>query len=95
MFLIKISYKKPLTIVDQYLPLHRAFLEEGYQKDLFIVSGPQNPRIGGVILSQLTDREELENLIKQDPYYLNEVADFEITEFSPVKFHPDFASFIR
>jgi uncharacterized protein YciI len=95
MFLILLKYKKPLKIVDKYITEHRAFLEEGYQKNDFIVSGPRNPRTGGIIISQLKNREQLESLIKQDPFYIHEIADFEIIEFHPVKFHQDFSKFIQ
>lgn len=90
MFLIIVNYKQPLTVVDEHLAAHRAFLEEGYQRDYFIVSGPRNPRTGGIILSQLTDRQQLEQALAQDPFYIHGVADYEIIEFNPVKKHKNF-----
>lgn len=95
MFLILVTYKKPIEIIDQFLVEHRNFLEKGYQQDQFIASGPRNPRTGGVILSQLTDREQLLKIIQQDPFYIHEVADFEVIEFNPVKFHKNFAGFVQ
>jgi uncharacterized protein YciI len=94
MFLITITYKQPLDVVDQYLQEHRAFLEEGYKQDYFIVSGPKNPRVGGVILSQLKDYDQLMTIIKQDPFYLHQVAEYEVVEFTPVKYHRHFEPFI-
>lgn len=90
MFLIMINYKQPIEIVDQYVAEHRAYLEQGYKNNCYIVSGPRNPRTGGIIISQLKDRAQVEGLIKQDPFYINDVADFEIIEFMPVKHHKDF-----
>lgn len=95
MFIILVKYKKPLDIVDQHLVAHRSFLDEGYQKNYFIASGPQNPRSGGIILSQLTDREQLQKFMQQDPFYLQGVADYEFIEFDPVKSHPNFSYFIK
>lgn len=95
MFVITLTYKKPIEIVDQHLAAHRAFLELGYQKDFFIASGPKIPRTGGIILSQLENQEQLLEIIKQDPFYINEIADFAIVEFTPVKYHKNFASFIK
>jgi uncharacterized protein YciI len=94
MFLILLSYKQPIQIVDQYLVEHRAYLEECYQKDCLVVSGPRNPRTGGVLISQLTSRTQLEALLAQDPFSLHDVANYEIIEFLPVKYHKQFASFI-
>ena len=88
------TYKKPLEIVDKYLALHRAFLDEGYKNNFFVASGPRNPRTGGVIISQLTSREQLENILKHDPFKTNDVADYEFIEFSPAKYHANFISFI-
>ena len=95
MFLVKITYTKPLDIVDQYVAAHREYLENGYQKNFFVASGPLNPRTGGIIISQLKNREPLEAFFKQDPYVLNDVAAYEFIEFNPVKFHRDFACFIE
>jgi uncharacterized protein YciI len=95
MFLIKLNYLKPIEIVDQYLAEHRAYLEEGYQNNFFIVSGPQNPRTGGIILSQLKDKAQLQDIIQKDPFYIHQVANFEIIEFAPVKYHTHFAKFVE
>ncbi len=94
MFVIDIIYKKPIEAVEQCLAAHRSFLEEGYQKDYFVASGPKNPRDGGIIISQLKDRAQLETIIKQDPFYLQGIAEYHFIEFEPVKFHKQFAAFI-
>ena len=93
MFLVLITYKKPINEIEQHLAAHREFLELGYQKNYFIVSGPRNPRDGGIILSQLTDRKLLEDNLKDDPFIVYDLADYEIVEFVPVKYHKDFAGF--
>lgn len=94
MFIIFLTYKKDLTVVDEYLVEHRTYLERGYQKGYFVVSGPRNPRTGGIIVSQLKDRQQLLGILKEDPFSTNDIADYEIIEFTPVKYHENFASFI-
>ena len=94
MFVVTITYKKPIEIVDQYLAEHRSFLEQGYQSHFFMASGPQNPRVGGILLSQLKDRAQLETILKADPFKVHDIADYVITEFEPVKYHPDFLPFL-
>lgn len=94
MFIIELTYKKSLSDIDKYLDEHRAFLDNGYRDSYFVASGPKNPRTGGIIISQLKNLEQLESIIKQDPFYINDVADYKIIEFIPTKYHKDFASFI-
>lgn len=94
MFVVIVTYKKSLDVIDQHLVAHRTHLDIGYQKNFLIASGPQNPRIGGVILSQLNDRATLEVFLDQDPFRIHDVADYQIIEFAPIKSHQDFSSFL-
>jgi uncharacterized protein YciI len=94
MFIILLNYKKPLEIIDQHLAAHRSFLDEQYRLNHLIASGPKNPRTGGVIISQLNNRMQLEKIFAQDPFKIHDVADYEFMEFTPIKYHPDFLKFI-
>lgn len=94
MFVIQVHYKVAIDIVEQFLAEHRAYLEEGYQKNYFLASGPKNPRTGGIIISQLKDRTQLMNVLKEDPFHVHHIAEYEVIEFTPVKYHPSLASII-
>jgi uncharacterized protein YciI len=94
MFIVTLTYKKPIELVDQYVVEHRAFLDQGYSSNFFIASGPQNPRTGGIIISQLKSREQLEAILQKDPFFINGIADYSIVEFEPVKYHPAFSHFV-
>jgi uncharacterized protein YciI len=95
MFIILLNYKESLAEIEKQLEAHRAFLDNGYKKNYFISSGPKNPRTGGVILSQLTNRDQLNDIINQDPFHIHDLAEYQIIEFTPVKYHPDFQNFIN
>ena len=95
MFIVLVHYKKSLSIVDHFIPVHRAYLDEGYKNHYLIASGPRVPRDGGILLSQLSDRTVLEKFLYADPFYINDIADYEIIEFEAVKYHPDFSPFIH
>ncbi len=86
MFIAILTYKKPLSEVDKYLQAHRDYLAEHYAAGDFIASGPQNPRIGGVIMIKAADREAVNAIISQDPFNTNGIADYQIVEFTPTMF---------
>lgn len=83
MFIISLSYKKSLDEVEKHLLAHVEYLVEQYSLGNFIASGRKVPRTGGVILSSLRDRIKLDEIVAKDPFYMNSVADYEITEFVP------------
>lgn len=82
MFILSLSYIKPLDEVDQHLEAHRTWLKGAYQAGLVLASGPKNPRSGGVILCRLADRELVSAFIKQDPFHQAGVASYEVIEFT-------------
>ena len=83
MFIAILTYKKPLEEVDRYLQAHRDYLAKHYAAGDFIMSGPQTPRVGGVIVMRAENRSVVDTIIAQDPFKANDIADYQIVEFTP------------
>jgi uncharacterized protein YciI len=81
MFVLLLTYTKPLPEVDALMREHVAWLDEHYDAGRFLVSGRQIPRTGGVILARGEDREELEALAASDPFVRGDVATCEVIQF--------------
>ncbi len=89
MFIAILTYKKPLSEVDRFLAAHREYLAKHYAAGDFIASGPQKPRVGGVIMMNADSREAVDAIIAEDPFHINDIADYRIVEFSPTMFADD------
>ncbi len=89
MFIAILTYKKPIEEVDRFLQAHRDYLAEHYAAGDFIASGPQTPRIGGVIMIKADNREAVDSIIVQNPFNINGIADYQIVEFTPTMFLND------
>ena len=89
MFIAVLTYKKPLSEVDRFLAAHRDYLAEHYAAGDFIVSGPQMPRVGGVIMIKADNRTAVDAIIAKDPFNINGLADYQIVEFAPTMFCDD------
>ncbi|MGD9595368.1 YciI family protein [Wolinella succinogenes] len=89
LFVITVTYTKPLDIIDAILPEHRAFLQKGYEAGILLASGPMNPRVGGIILGIFKDTKEAMEFTAKDPYAKNNAASYQVVEFTPVK-HAEF-----
>jgi len=94
MFILSLKYIKPLEEVDKELKSHIQYLEKYYSLQKFICSGRRNPRIGGVILCNVKNMEEVKSIINEDPFYINKIAEYEIIEFTPTKYADGFEDFI-
>ncbi len=95
MLLIHVTYTKPIDEIDKHLVDHRAFLDKYYASGNLICSGPRNPRSGGIIICNFISVDEAWKFIHQDPFYINDIASYEVIEFNPVKFAKDFERFIE
>lgn len=89
MFIAILKYKKPLSEVDRLLAAHREYLAEHYAAGDFITSGPQTPRVGGVIMIKADNRAMVDAIIAKDPFNINSIADYQIVEFTPTMFCDD------
>jgi uncharacterized protein YciI len=87
-FIVEITFTLPLEKIDEILPKHREFLQTGYNKGLLLMSGPKTPRVGGIVVARATSLEEIDGFFANDPYRLNNAAEYKFTEFNPVK-HQD------
>lgn len=94
MFIVLLTYVKPLETLDTLMDEHVRFLDEQYDAGLFLVSGRRVPRSGGVILTRQTERAALEAVLAQDPFAKNGAATYELIEFTPSKCVPEM-SFLR
>ena len=86
MFIALLTYKQPLEKVDEYLQEHRLYLDKNFTLGNFIIAGRRNPPIGGVILINQPSKEQVINIIKEDPFYSNDMVDYELIEFTPSKY---------
>jgi uncharacterized protein YciI len=81
MFVIELVYKADLAEIDAHMKAHMAFLQKYYAAGNFLVSGRKIPRDGGIILAVGKDKQQLEAIVKKDPFHKHGFADFRIIEF--------------
>ena len=84
MYIIDIVYTKPLDVVKEILPAHREYLKKHYEQGVLIMSGPKKPLTGGMIVAKFESLEQVNTFIANDPYSLQNAADYSVTEFDPV-----------
>ncbi len=85
LFIVILSYKVDLDEIDKHRDAHMSFLAPYYEDGTFLLSGPRVPREGGVILAKTASKQELQEILEQDPFAMNDLAHYDIYEFSPTK----------
>ena len=88
-FLIEITYSLPIhEIGEGKINEHRQFLQTGYDGGLLLMSGPQDPPLGGIVIARAESLDALEAFFQNDPYFKRSLATYRFVEFRPVKRAP-------
>src|SRR5688572_27098558 len=95
MFIINLHYIVPLDKLDAHMTDHVKFLQKYYKLDVFVASGRKVPRTGGIILALAHSKEALDNIIREDPFYIHKLAEFKVTEFLTSQSHPEFKKLLK
>jgi uncharacterized protein YciI len=90
MFVIELVYKADLSKIDHHMRAHVAFLKKYYASGNFLASGRKIPRDGGIILAVGKSREQIESIVREDPFHQHGLADFRIIEFRLSQHADDF-----
>lgn len=85
MFIVRLNYIVPLETVDKHLPAHVEWLHKHEAAGSLLVYGRLVPRTGGIIVATARDRDELDAMLATDPFGMNGVCTYEVTEFSENK----------
>ena len=94
MFVLLVNYKKTLRDVEENLDAHRAYFDKYYTLRKFIFSGRRNPRTGGCILCNAVSEAEVNEIIKEDPFYYKGIADYQVIDVTLTKYAEGFEKFL-
>jgi uncharacterized protein YciI len=95
LFVVIVRYIVDLSEIENHLDAHRKFLDDNYKTGAFIVSGPQEPRSGGIILAKCANRKSLEQILSKDSFAIHNLAEYQIYEFTAAGYTPEFKSILK
>ncbi|PYB73097.1 YciI family protein [Rhizobium wuzhouense] len=81
MFILSLTYVKPIEEADRFMAAHMDWVNAGYERGMFLASGRKNPRTGGVVLAK-GDRAEIGAYVAADPFTVEGVAVYDVTEIT-------------
>lgn len=93
-FIVEITYSASLDAIDKVVAQHRAHLKTGYDRKMLLMSGPQDPRVGGIVVARAESRSEIEAFFAADPYQVAGVAKYRFIEFKPAGSQPELEKWI-
>jgi len=88
MFLIQLRFSTNKANAGQFMDGHNAWLKDGFAKGTFLLAGTIQPKLGGAVLAHNATLEQIQEIVKQDPFVVEGVVAVEIIEITPSKVAP-------
>jgi len=92
MYILFINPSKSPQALTPVFPAHSEFLERYCRAGKFILTGGLTARPAGVVLANVNSEEELHAMLAGDPFVREQVAEYEVIEFKPSRYHESLAS---
>lgn len=94
--ILVLNHFQNLEEVERQMAAHRAYLDTLYASKTLVFSGRRKQaHLGGLVLFNLDDPEQVDALMKQDPFVSSGAIRYELIEFTPTKYDPRFAAFLE
>lgn len=85
MYIISLKFSNNKSSARQHIQAHKDWVEQGFNDDIFLISGSLQPNLGGGIIAHNCTLDEITTRVNADPFVANDVVTAEILELSPVK----------
>lgn len=88
MFFILLKFSSNKANAGQFMDGHNAWLKEGFSKGTFLLAGSIQPKLGGVVIAHNVTLEQIQTIVKEDPFVAEDVVTAEVIEITPSKAVP-------
>lgn len=88
MFVIQLKFSTNKANAGHFMDGHNAWLNDGFAKGMFLLAGTIQPKLGGAILAHNATLEQIQAIVKEDPFVAEGVVTAEIIEITPSKVAP-------
>ncbi len=84
MFVLRNFHTTPIEEVKHLFPAHLEWIEQRVASGHFLFAGPQDPRVGGLILARASSVEDVWSIIAEDPF--GSAVTYDVTQVYPTHY---------
>ena len=85
MFIVLLKFSDNKDQAGQFMEGHKAWIAQGFEDGVFLLSGSLKPGPGGGVLAHNTTLAELETRVATDPFVAENVVKAEIVEIAATR----------
>ncbi len=74
MFVVLLKFSGNKDKAGQFMEGHKAWIRQGIEDGVFLLTGSLKPKVGGAILAHDTSPSDLQNRVSLDPFVAEDVV---------------------
>ena len=82
MFVVLLKFSANKANAGQFMDGHNAWLRDGFENGVFLLAGTIQPKLGGAIVAHNVTLEQIQEIVKKDPFVVKNVVAAEIIEIT-------------
>ena len=82
MFVVLLRCSEARSSASQWLAGHQAWLQQGFDDGVFLLSGSLQPQRGGAVLAHATTLDALRQRVQADPFVAHGVVEAEVLDIA-------------
>lgn len=83
MFIITLKFSNNKSQAAQFMQEHNAWIKQGFDQGIFLLTGSLQPSLGGVIIAVGVSKQALQDIVNTDPFVREDIVQPEILEIKP------------
>lgn len=95
LYLVLLRFAGNSHQAGQWMQDHLNWLDQGFQENIFLLSGSLQPKLGGCILAGQVSRSDLTKRVEEDPFVRQQIVTAEILEITPSRFSEEWMHLMR
>jgi uncharacterized protein YciI len=80
MYFLHLSLTEKFGSVEPYRDAHVEWVKKYVDRGVFLLASAKVNGLGGMIMSKGVDKKELRSIISEDPYYANDLVEYQIID---------------
>lgn len=86
-FIVEGILKSQDEVKDDIMKVHMTYTQKAMDSGLILMSGLKSNMSGGIFIMKAESSEEVEEYLAKEPFKVNGIQDYKVTEFSPHYFN--------
>ena len=92
MYVLRNFHKTPVEEIKGVFPDHLRWIADRQRSGHFVFAGPQQPRVGGLILARAKSIDEVWSIVDEDPF--GSAVTYDVTAVYPTSYSDEFEAFL-